>query len=145
MGVTEHMEYQWRKNKVQRESLKHKVWQKKANTEITQVQKQGGEEFSQTRQTRNNINRCAEEDKKKAQRGDLIKVYRITKELSGKANQVPPVKSSSGKIITTEKKQSAWWVENLKNVLNRSEADLAFEGTEQQDELHINTNSPSKD
>ena len=103
MGVTEHMEYQWRKNKVQRESLKHKVWQKKANTEITQVQKQGGEEFSQTRQTRNNINRCAEEDKKKAQRGDLIKVYRITKELCGKANQVPPVKSSSGKINTTEK------------------------------------------
>ena len=40
---------------------------------------------------------------KKAQRGDLIKVYKITKELCGKANQVPPVKSSSGKIITTEK------------------------------------------
>ena len=62
MGVTEHMEYQWRKNKVQRENLKHKVWQKKANTEITQVQKQGGEKIRQDK--RNLFNMYAEEAEK---------------------------------------------------------------------------------
>ena len=36
-------------------------------------------------------------------------------------------------------------LEKFKNILNRPEPDLAFEGIEKQDELEINTNSPSKD
>ena len=49
----------------------------------------------------------AQEAEKAAQRGDLNKVYKIIKELCEKANQVSHVKSSSGKIITTEKEKSA--------------------------------------
>ena len=50
---------------------------------------------------RNFIETRAEEAEKAAKKGDLNTVYKITKELSGKASQVPPVKNKNGKLLTT--------------------------------------------
>ena len=81
------------------------------------------------------------------QRRQLLKVtltlYKITKELSGKSTQIPPVKNTNGKVITTERKQAERWLEHFKEVLNRPEPNTVFEGIQQQNDLNIIFGPPS--
>ena len=83
---------------------KHKICQKKEQIQKSYSDKNKEVKQSARQDKRNYINMYAEEAEKAALRGDLNKVYKIPKVLCGKANQLPPVKSSSGKIITTEKR-----------------------------------------
>ena len=54
-------------------------------------------------------------------KGDLNTVYKITKELCGKSTQIPPVKNTNGKVITTEREQADRWLKHFKEDLNRPE------------------------
>ena len=91
------------------------------------------------------IDKLADDAEKAASKGDLNTVYKITKELCGKSTQIPPVKNAKGKVITSEREQAERWLEHFKEVLNRPKPNTAFEGIQQQNDLNINSGTPSKD
>ena len=59
-----------------------------------------------------------------ASRGELSAVYKITKQLCGKnSNPNLPVKDKHNNNISTEREQTARWVEYIREALNRPEPD----------------------
>ena len=55
------------------------------------------------------------------------------------------MKNAKGKVITSEREQAERWLEHFKEVLNRPEPNTAFEGIQEQNDLNINSGTPSKD
>ena len=134
----------------ERGKLKEKVLSSKSSRLREQAQKDYGEKDKEVKRCarkdkRNYLEERAEEAEKAVARGDLNTVYKITKELCGQSKQPPPVKDKKGKIITTEKEQAARWVEHFKDILNRPEPTVIFEGAPQKDDLKICTDPPSKE
>ena len=83
------------------------------------------------------------EAEKAAANGDLNTVYKVTKQLTEQNNTcTKPVKDKEGKVITTERKQAARWVQHFKEVLNRSEPNKSG-NPDPSDDLNTNTIPPS--
>ena len=59
--------------------------------------------------------------------------------------EIPPVKKTNGKVITTEREQAERWLQHFKEVLNRSKRNTVLEGIQRQNDLNINFGPPSKD
>ena len=102
------------------------------------------------------IKKSAKEDKRKfvedladkaqqaSERGDLRQMYKITKQLSGKAtNTNQAVKDKSGKLLTAEKEVTNRWKQHFEEVLNRPEPEIGA-SPEPSADLDINTEPPSE-
>ena len=77
---------------------------------------------STRRDKRDLVQELANEAELTASRGELSTVYKITKQLCGKnSNPNLPVKDKHGNNISTEREQTARWVEHFREVLNRSD------------------------
>lgn len=89
----------------------------------------------------------AEEAEEAARRGDMNRVHKISKQLSGKSGKSapppPPVKNKDGKVITTEKEQSERWRQHSQEVLNRPEPEEPAEPTPSEITLDIDTGPPT--
>ncbi|RUS88701.1 hypothetical protein EGW08_003516 [Elysia chlorotica] len=74
-----------------------------------------------TKQDKKNfIHELTEEAETAAGKGDMKRLYNITRTLSGKNRSTPcPVKDKDGKAITCEAKQKERWAEHFKEILNR--------------------------
>ncbi|CAG2208857.1 unnamed protein product [Mytilus edulis] len=134
----------------ERAKLKEKVLSTRSSRLKEQTQKEYAEKDKELKKRarkdkRNHLEERAEEAEKAVARGDLSSVYKITKELCGQSKQPPPVKDKNGKIITTERKQAARWVEHFKAVLNRPEPKNEFQGAPQFEDLDISNDPPSKE
>ena len=102
------------------------------------------------------IKKSAKEDKKKyvedlaekaqeaSERGDLRKMYKITKQLSGKSQpQSAAVKDKNGLILTAERDVIDRWRRHFEEVLNRPEPELAA-NPEPGNDLDINSDPPTE-
>ena len=73
---------------------------------------------------RNYVEDLGSEADQAAIRGDFTTVYKITKQLIGSfENNSSPIMDKKGNLLTTEREQSARWVEYFKEVLNHPEPD----------------------
>ena len=69
---------------------------------------------------KNFIENLSSEAEETAEKREFGTVYKITKQLCGSnTNHSMPVKDKQGKVITTERKQAARWVQHFEEVLNR--------------------------
>ena len=92
------------------------------------------------------VEELANEAELAASRGELSTVYKITKQLCGKnSNPSLPVKDKHGNNIATEREQTARWVEQFREVLNRPEPDDPAEIDRSDVLLDIDTSPPSKE
>ncbi len=84
-----------------------------------------------------------EEAQEASERGDLRRMYKITKQLSGKNHNISQVvKDKDGKPLTSEKEVLKRWKIHFEEVLNRPEPETTA-SPEPGRELEINTEAPT--
>ncbi|CAH1270925.1 Hypp4514 [Branchiostoma lanceolatum] len=85
----------------------------------------------------------ASEAERAATRGELSKVYRITKTLCNQNSACSvPIKDKQGKLLTNEKEQAERWAQHFEEVLNRPEPDEPADPAPSED-IPINTDPPT--
>ena len=94
---------------------------------------------------RTHVEEMANTAEQAAIRGEMSTVFRITRQLCGKpTNRAGLVKDKNGAHITTEKEQSARWVEHFREVLNSPEPETVASPTPAEETLNICTDVPSE-
>ena len=106
----------------ERTKLKEKVLNTKSPRLQENLQKAYSEKDKEVKRSarkdkRAYIDKLADDAEKAASKGNLNTVYKITKELCGKSTQIPPVKDTNGKVITTEREQAERWLQHFKRSL----------------------------
>ena len=91
------------------------------------------------------IEKQAQEAENAAQTGNMSKVYKITKTLSGKKTGVtsPHIKNSEGILLTNPVNIEERWVQHFKTILNRPPPVRTADIPPAQTRLNINCNSPT--
>ncbi|CAH1248758.1 Hypp8389 [Branchiostoma lanceolatum] len=98
---------------------------------------------SARRDKRAYVEELASEAERSATRGELIKVYRITKTLCNQNSACSvPIKDRQGKLLTNEKEQAERWAQHFEEVLNRPEPDEPADPAPSED-IPINTDPPT--
>ena len=79
-----------------------------------------------------------------ASRGELSTVYKVTKQLCGNfTSHPPPVRAKDGSPLTSEREQTARWVQHFQEVLNQPEPDQPASPDPPQDILDIDVSPPT--
>ncbi|RUS80508.1 hypothetical protein EGW08_011729 [Elysia chlorotica] len=132
---------------------------KEAKQKINHTQDQVRKEElqGQYRELNQKVKRGTKQDKKKfihelteeaettAGKGDMKRLYDITRTLSGKNRSTScPVKDKDGKAITCEAKQREQWVEHFKEILNRPPPPETKKKPDASETLEKNMKHPTK-
>ena len=93
---------------------------------------------------RAHIDNLANEAEEAAKRQDMKTLYRITAELKGgHKNSEPPVKDLDGNCITSETEKVTRWKHHFETILSREEPRLRADIKDAEEDIQINTNSPT--